>query len=79
MKHAERVGTAKFRARLASYLKQARSGRPVVIQERGRDAYVLMRLDQPPAHVFGCMRDRTEYEEGAVVNAAEAWSAGTLP
>ena len=28
---------------------------------------------------FGCMRERTHYMPGAVVNAAEPWSPGAMP
>lgn len=78
--HAERVGTAEFRGNLAKYLKQASAGRPVIIQERGRSAYVLAKLDdEPRPSVFGCMSDRTEYVAGTVVNAAERWSPGVMP
>ena len=78
--HAERVGSAEFRGNLAKYLKQAKSGRPVIIEERGRSVYVLLRFEESEsASVFGCMRERTEYVAGAIVNATERWSPGTLP
>lgn len=78
--HSEAVGTAEFRANLAKYLKQARTGRPVLVQERGRSAYVLSSLeDEPPSSIVGCMRERTEYFTGAVVNAGEQWRAGDMP
>lgn len=78
--HAIRVGSAELRGNLAKYLKQARSGRPIIIQERGRSAYVLLKFEEEPAaSTFGCMRERTDYTRGAVVNAAESWSAGTMP
>jgi prevent-host-death family protein len=77
---AERVGTAEFRGNLAKYLSQARSGRPVVVQERGRDAYVLIKFEQegetPP---FGCVADRTDYARGVVLGTDETWRAGSLP
>jgi antitoxin (DNA-binding transcriptional repressor) of toxin-antitoxin stability system len=77
---AESVGSAEFRANLAKYLKQARSGRPVIIRERGKSSFLLSRLDDDGADtVLGCMRDRTEYVRGAVVNARETWSGGGLP
>lgn len=78
--HAERVGAAEFRGNLAKYLKQASAGRPVIIQERGRSAYVLVKLeDESPPSIFGCMSERTEYVVGTVVNAAERWSPGAMP
>ena len=77
---AERVGTAEFRGNLAKYLKQARAGRPVIVQERGRDAYVLIRLEEdgetPP---FGCLAGRTDYTRGVVLGAEEPWRAAELP
>ena len=78
--HAERVGTAEFRAHLAKYLERAKSGRTVIIQERGRNAYVLLRFEdggRPPP--FGCMRGRIEYTSGAVVGGSEQWAAGEMP
>jgi prevent-host-death family protein len=78
--HAERVGVAEFRGNLAKYLKQASAGRPVIIQERGRGACVLLALeDEPAPSIFGCMKDRTAYVCGAVVNAAERWPSGGMP
>lgn len=77
--HAERVGTAEFRANLAKYLKQASSGQPVIIQERGRSAYILSRFEEPPPSVFGCMGGRTEYVAGTVVHGNERWSGGDMP
>lgn len=79
--HAQRVGAAEFRGNLAKYLKQAKSGTPVIIQERGRSAYVLLKFEEEGAatSAFGCMRERTEYTTGTVVNAAEPWSPGALP
>jgi prevent-host-death family protein len=77
---AERVGTAEFRGNLAKYLKQARAGRPVIVQGRGRDAYVLIRLEEdgePPP--FGCLADRTDYAREGVLGAEERWRAGKLP
>lgn len=80
LERADRVGTAEFRGNLAKYLKQVSAGRPVVIQERGRSAFVLLKLEEEPLpSVFGCMRHRTEIAAGAVVNAAERWSAGGIP
>lgn len=77
---SDTVGTAEFRANLAKYLKQASAGRPVIVQERGRDAYVLSKLEEaPPASIVGCMRERTEYTSGEVVNASERWRAGAMP
>lgn len=77
---SEAVGTAEFRANLAKYLKQASTGRPVLVQERGRSAYVLSRLEEePPPSIVGCMRERTDYSAGAVVNAREQWRAGEMP
>lgn len=76
---AESVGIAELRANLAKYLKVAASGRPVVVRERGRDAYVLTRYQPQDAAAFGCMRDRTQYTEGAVLNADEDWSPGEMP
>jgi prevent-host-death family protein len=77
---AERVGIAKLRGNLARYLEQARAGRPVIVQERGRDAYVLIRLEEdgetPP---FGCLADRTDYARDVVLGAKERWRAGELP
>lgn len=78
--HGQRVGAAEFRGNLAKYLKQAKSGTPVIIQERGRSAYVLLKFEEgDPASAFGCMRDRTEYVAGAVVNAGESWRPGAMP
>jgi prevent-host-death family protein len=78
--YAERVGVAEFRGNLAKYLKQASAGRPVIIQERGRGAYVLLELeDEPAPSIFGCMKDRTAYVASAVVNAAERWPSGAMP
>jgi len=80
MAHAERVGAAEFRGNLAKYLKRARSGTPIIIQERGRSAYVLLRFEQEASPtVFGCMRERTEYGQSAVVNADEPWPSGVMP
>jgi hypothetical protein len=31
------------------------------------------------APAFGCMRERTEYAAGAVVNAGESWPPGRMP
>ena len=77
---AERVGAAEFRTNLAKYLKLARSGRKVIIQQRGRNAFVLTRFEEgAPTTVLGCMRDRTQCAEGAVINARETWSAGEMP
>lgn len=78
--HAEHVGAAEFRGNLAKYLRQAESGRPVIIQGRGRSAYVLLKLEEEevPASVFGCMRGRTEYTAGTVVNSTEDWSPGGI-
>jgi prevent-host-death family protein len=76
----ERVGAAEFRTNLAKYLKLARSGRQVIIQQWGRNAFVLTRLEEgAPTTVFGCMRDRTQCAEDAVVGARETWPAGELP
>ena len=78
--HAERVGTAEFRGNLAKYLKQAKSGTPVIIQGRGRVAYLLLKFEgEASPSAFGCMRERTRYMPGAVVNAAEPWSPGAMP
>lgn len=77
---ADCVGTAEFRGNLAKYLKQAKLGRPVVIQERGRRAFLLTLVEEDaPRSVFGCMRARTEYMAGTIVNAAESWSTGVMP
>ncbi|MGQ0504244.1 MAG: type II toxin-antitoxin system Phd/YefM family antitoxin [Myxococcaceae bacterium] len=77
---AERVGTAEFRAHLAKYLRSARGGRAVVIEERGHGAYLLTRLEEPTrSTILGCMRDRTEYSSGTVVNAGETWSPRPAP
>lgn len=52
----------------------------MVVQERGRSAYVLSKLeDEPIPSIFGCMRERTEYVAGTVVNADEQWCAGAMP
>lgn len=76
----EHVGTADFRKKLAKYLKHSEAGGIVVIRDRGRDAYVLTKLDAPSnPSGFGCMRERTEYQEDAVVNATEAWRPGKMP
>jgi antitoxin (DNA-binding transcriptional repressor) of toxin-antitoxin stability system len=79
--HAERVGAAELRGNLAKYLRHAKAGRAVIIQERGRTAYVLVRFaEEPAASVFGCMRERTTYTRGAVVNAAPSeWGPGEMP
>jgi prevent-host-death family protein len=78
--HAQRVGAAEFRGNLAKYLKQAKAGTPVIIQERGRSAYVLSRFEEgPKLSAFGCMRERTQYTAGAVVNASEPWPPGGMP
>ncbi len=78
--HAERVGTAEFRGNLAKYLKQAKAGRPVIIQERGRGAYLLLKFEEEASRpAFGCMRDLTEYVGGTVVNADESWLPGAMP
>jgi antitoxin (DNA-binding transcriptional repressor) of toxin-antitoxin stability system len=77
---AARVGTAEFRGNLAKYLEQARAGRPVIVKGRGRDAYLLIRLEEdgePPP--FGCLADRTDYARGVVLGAEETWRAGALP
>jgi len=74
------AGSAELRANLAKYLKLVKGGRPLIVQERGKSAYVLLKYEeQPPESVLGCLRDRTEYVRGTVVNAKEAWSAGELP
>ena len=80
--HAERVGAAEFRGNLAKYLRQAKSGRPVIIQGRDRSAYVLLMLEEEEevsASIFGCMRERTEYAAGTVVRSPEEWSPGAIP
>ena len=75
-----RVGIAEFRGNLATYLERARSGQPIIIQERGRNAYVLSSfVETAPATTFGCMRTRTEYLAGSIVNARESWAAGEMP
>ncbi len=77
---AERVGITELRGNLAKYLKQAKAGRVVIIQERGRSAYVLASFAAAaPASVLGCMRSRTEYTSGATLGATEDWDAGSLP
>lgn len=77
---APRVGVAEFRGNLAKYLKQAKAGTPVIIQERGRSAYVLLKFEEgAKASAFGCMRERTQYGAGAVVNAGESWPPGRMP
>ena len=74
------VGTAEFRRQLAAYLKLARAGQEVVIQERGHDAYLLVRLAaSPPPSVFGGMRDDTDYDPDVILNAEESWEPGSLP
>lgn len=79
--HAEHVGTAEFRGNLAKYLRQAKAGRPVVVQERGKNAYVLLKFEeQAPPSVFGCMRDHTDLGDDAVLNAsASIWRQNKLP
>lgn len=78
--HAQHVGVAELRGNLAKYLKQAKAGTPVIIEERGHSAYVLLRFEEAAEAVaFGCMRARTEYAAGAVVNASEAWPPGAMP
>jgi len=77
---ARRVGVAELRGNLATYLRAAKAGQPILIQERGRSAYVLTRFEEEPLpSVFGCMRDRTDYVAGAVVNAGEEWPSGRMP
>lgn len=77
---AVRVGAAEFRGNLAKYLRQAESGRAVIIEGRDRSAYVLLKLEEDvSASVFGCMRDRTEYTAGTVFRSAEEWSPGSIP
>ena len=74
------VGASELRGNLAKYLKLVKGGTPVIIQERGRNAYVLSRFeDEAKPSIFGCMRDRTEYVSGAILNADEEWTAGELP
>ncbi len=77
--HAESVGIADLRANLAKYLKLAAMGRPVIVRERGRAAYVLTRYQEQEDEVFGCMRERTQYTEGTILNADESWPPGTMP
>lgn len=70
--NAERVGSAEFRGNLAKYLRQAKSGRPVIVQERGKSAYLLLKFEEPESpSVFGCMRQQTEYVAGSIYNADE--------
>ncbi len=76
---AARVGVRAFRGNLAKYLKEAKAGRPIIVQERGRSAYVLLKFEEAPMPAFGCMRERTEYSAGAVVNADEPWPPGKMP
>jgi prevent-host-death family protein len=76
---AESVGIADLRANLAKYLKLAAMGRPVIVRERGRAAYVLTRYQEQEDEVFGCMRERTQYTEGTVLNADESWPPGAMP
>ena len=77
---SDAVGTAELRANLAKYLARASAGRPVIIQDRGRRAFIISKLEEEaPRSVFGCMRERTEYVAGAVVNAGEPWRAGAMP
>jgi len=76
------VGVAELRRELARYLRAAEAGREIVIQDRGRDAFVLRRYEperDPKGIGFGCMRDQTEYTAGTIWNADEAWAAGELP
>jgi hypothetical protein len=50
------------------------------VKGRGRDAYLLIRLEEdgePPP--FGCLADRTDYARGVVLGAEETWRAGALP
>lgn len=80
MVDAERVGTTELRGNLAKYLKKAKAGSPIIVQERGVDTYVLQAY-QPEAapSVFGGLRERTRYHADAVPNATEAWTSGELP
>lgn len=76
----ERVGTAELRGNLAKYLRTVESGHPLIIQDRGRDAYLLSKLASGAApSIFGCMRDRTDHVPGSVTNAGESWSPGAMP
>lgn len=78
--HARSVGASELRGNLAKYLKLAKAGTTVIIQERGRNAYVLLRFeDDAERPAFGCLRERTEYVSGAVVSAREDWRPGELP
>lgn len=77
--HAEHVGTTEFRANLAKYLKRASAGQPIIIQERGRSAYILSKFEDEPPSIFGCMKERTEYIRGTIVYADESWSPGAMP
>jgi Antitoxin Phd_YefM, type II toxin-antitoxin system len=77
---ATQVGVADFRGNLAKYLKDAKAGRPIVVLERGKKAYVLQRFDETPLpSVWGGMHARTEYVQGEVVNACESWPSGRMP
>lgn len=77
---AERVGTAEFRTNMAKYFRLAKSGRQVIILQHGRSAYLLTGIEEAaPRSVLGCLRDRTLYVAGAVVNAKETWAGGSLP
>ena len=75
----ESVGIAELRANLAKYLKQASAGRPIIVRERGRPTWILTRYQERQEDVFGCMKERTRYEQGTVLNADESWLPGKMP
>jgi prevent-host-death family protein len=75
-----KVSAAEFRKHVRKYLKAASTGHDVIIQERGRSAYVLRRLEtKERPSIFGCMREFTQCEAGVVWNATEEWGASELP
>jgi hypothetical protein len=65
---------------MAGYLKLAESGRQIIILQRGKGTFMLVKVEEDaPSSVFGCMQDRTQLQAGAVLNAQEDWRAGSLP
>lgn len=76
---ADHVGTTDLRANLAKYLRRVKAGRIVIVQERGEDAYVITKVEPKRRSGRGCMRDRTTYVEGAILNADEDWTVPDFP
>ncbi|MGH7283403.1 MAG: hypothetical protein ACRELY_17890 [Polyangiaceae bacterium] len=76
---AEHVGTADFRANLAKYLRRVKLGRVLVVQERGKDSFMISKIEPLADSGRGCMKDRTTYEPGAILNAEEDWTPPDFP